>query len=120
MRHRILATKIISVAHRGRAPQKVLSVAHPARCATEIARQHPYAEEFCGALFLGAPQKVVRHKKKACATEILNRNTGIFPFCCTNTGIYRIYTDLNRNTDIFDRYINRHTLITIYHTYYLV
>ena len=112
VRHRILATKIISVAHQGRAPQKVqLSVAHPARCATEIARQHPYAEEFYGALFLGAPQKVVRHKKiKPCATEIWNNITGIFFILLYK---YRYIQDLSRNTDIFDRYINRHTLITI-------
>ena len=63
VRHRILATKIISMAHRGRAPQKVqLSVAHPVYRATEIARQDPYAEEFCGALSL------VRHRKW-CATK---------------------------------------------------
>ena len=63
VRHRILATKIISVAHLGRAPQKVqLSVAHPESCATEIARQDPYAEEFCGALSL------MRHRKW-CATK---------------------------------------------------
>ena len=63
--------RIISVAHPGRAPQKVkLSVAHPVQCATEIARQHPYTEAFCGALFLGAPQKVVRQKKKKHAPQI--------------------------------------------------
>ena len=84
MRHRILATKIISVAH-------------PARCATEIARQHPYAKELCGALFLGAPQKVVRHKKKRAPQKYETEIPIFFHFAVqiqVYTGFIQVYTEI--------------------------
>jgi len=85
VRHRILATKIISVAH-------------PARCATEIARQHPYTEAFCGALFLGAPQKVVRHKNKKRAPQKYETEIPVFFRFAVQiqvyTGFIQVYTEI--------------------------
>ena len=99
MRHRILATKIISVAHLGRAPQKVqLSVVHPESCATEIARQDPYAEEFCGALSLMRHRKWCATKKNKSAPQKYETEIHVFFHFAVQiqvyTGFIQVYTEI--------------------------
>ena len=58
----------------------------------------PYAEEFCGALLLGAPQKVVRHKKKGHAPQKYETEIQVFFHFSVQiqvyTGFIQIYIEV--------------------------